>query len=102
MIYFHQLYTPHGVSPQSPCLKKIYRQDKKIQISNLDLGFQINSNGFARDGSFQHCFAFKLQETLFQLPQKTGLRSVFDSKSICHVLPRIDLVDPEYLFFHSF
>ena len=45
-------------------------------------------------------FAFKLQQTLFPLPQKTGLRSVIDSKSICHILPRIDLVDPEYLFFH--
>ena len=28
---------------------------------------------------------FKLQLTLFQFPQMTGLQSVFDSKSICHI-----------------
>jgi hypothetical protein len=42
-------------------LKSIFKQDKKkfrfelhFQISKLDLGFQINSNGFSRDRSFQH------------------------------------------------
>ena len=31
-----------------------FRFELNFQISKLDLGFQINSNGFSRDRSFQH------------------------------------------------